>query len=110
MATKLEIAEYIADQMQSEGNISYKKMFGEYAIYQEDKVIAFVCDNQLFIKPTKAGREFLVEVEEADPYPGSKPWFLITEDKWDDADWLAELVLVTAPEVLPVKKKAPKKK
>lgn len=106
MATKPDIAEFLVSQMQAAGNVYAKKMFGEYGVYLDDKMFALVCDNQLFIKPTVAGKAYLDYVEEAPPYPGAKPWFLITEDNWDDADWLCELVRVTAPEVLPVKKKA----
>lgn len=109
MATSPEIIEYIVGQMQYAGNVYAKKMFGEYGVYLDDKMIALVCDNQLFIKPTIAGRLFLEEVEEGLPYPGAKPWFLITEDQWDDADRLSELVMVTATEVKPVKKKEKKK-
>ena len=110
MATKPDIAEYLVSQMQAVGDVYAKKMFGEYGVYLEDKMFALVCDNQLFIKPTTAGRTYLEEVEEGQPYPGAKPWFLITEDNWDDADWLCEIVRATLPEVVPVKKKAPKKK
>jgi TfoX/Sxy family transcriptional regulator of competence genes len=45
--------EYICEQIAEAGNISYKKMFGEYAVYCDEKVVAFVCDNQLFVKPTE---------------------------------------------------------
>ncbi|MCK7502621.1 MAG: TfoX/Sxy family protein [Comamonadaceae bacterium] len=34
-------------------------MFGEYAIYLDGKVVALVCDNQFFVKPTDAGRALL---------------------------------------------------
>jgi len=108
MATKPDVAEYLVNQLQSAGNVYSKRMFGEYGIYLDDKMLAMVCDNQLFVKPTKAGRAFLEEVEEGAPYPGAKLHFLITEDHWDDTDLLCELIRVTAPEVLPVKKKAKK--
>jgi len=66
-----------------------------------------VCDNQLFIKPTKGGRAFIGEPEEARPYPTATPRFLIDPEKWDDADWMAELVQISCSE-LPEPK--PKKK
>ena len=50
----------------------------------------------------------LGEVMEAEAYPGSKMYFLIDGDRWDDADWLAGLVKATA-DALPVPKaKKPK--
>ncbi len=32
--------------------LSARKMFGEYALYLDGKVVALVCDDQLFLKPT----------------------------------------------------------
>lgn len=52
MSSKKDFADYVVDQIQNAGLITYKKMFGEYAIYSENKIVAFICDNQLFIKPT----------------------------------------------------------
>jgi TfoX/Sxy family transcriptional regulator of competence genes len=51
------------------------------------KVIALVCDNQLFIKPTAGGRSMIGNVVEAPPYPGAKPHFLIGE-QLDDRPWM----------------------
>ena len=56
MASDKSFVEFSADQMETAGTISYKKMFGEYAIYCDGKVVALVCDNQLFVKPTEGGR------------------------------------------------------
>jgi DNA transformation protein len=105
MASRAEIADYILGQISSAGKVRVQKMFGEYGVYCDEKVIAFICDDQLYLKPTEAGRVFLGEVEEAPPYPGAKNWFLIPEDTWDDAEWLTKLVMVTTPEVPPPKKK-----
>nr|WP_282568007.1 TfoX/Sxy family protein [Devosia oryzisoli] len=84
------------EQASAAGTMSARKMFGEYGLYCDGKVIAFVCDDQLFIKPTAAGRAYLGTVTEAEAYPGSKMYFLIEGDCWDDADWLAGLVKTTA--------------
>jgi hypothetical protein len=54
MASDKSFIEFIVDQMEDAGLISYKKMFGEYAIYCDGKVVALVCDNQLFVKQPKA--------------------------------------------------------
>ena len=106
MASDLDFVEFVVDQMESAGAIAYRKMFGEYALYCEGKVVALVCDNQLFVKPTKAGRSFIGNVVEAPPYPGAKPSFLI-EEQLEDRDWISSLVRLTEKE-LP--KPKPKKK
>ena len=111
MATKATTVEYLLQQMEPLQIVSAKKMFGEYGVFAEGKTIALVCDDQLFVKPTSAGRDYLEEIEEAPPYPGAKDWLLITEDKWDDSQWLCELVAITIREVPlppPKKKSSPK--
>ena len=110
MGSRKEIADYITAQMSCAGEISTKKMFGEYGVYCDGKVVAFICDDQLFLKPNRAAREFIGDVEEAPPYPGAKNYFLIPEDRWDDADWLCELVRVSYPELPAPKPKKNKRK
>jgi TfoX/Sxy family transcriptional regulator of competence genes len=80
MASNQDFVDFVIEQLHSAGNITFKKMFGEYALYSENKVFALICDNKLFIKPTIAGRNFIKNVVEAPPYHGAKPSFLI-EDK-----------------------------
>ncbi len=110
MASDQDFVDFIVDQLKNAGDITSRKMFGEYAIYCDGKVTALVCDNQLFVKPTEAGRSFLGEVVEAPPYPGAKMSFLI-EDGFEDRDWISDLVRITAkelPEPKPKKKKKTK--
>ncbi|HPR68375.1 MAG TPA: TfoX/Sxy family protein [Kiritimatiellia bacterium] len=110
MATDSSFMEFLADQMAEAGDISFRKMFGEYALYCNGKVVALVCDNQLFIKPTPAGRAFIGHVTEAPPYPGAKDYFLI-EDAFEDRDWIAGLVRATARDLPPPgAKKKPRRK
>ena len=109
MATDLEFMEFLADQMAGAGEISYRKMFGEYAVYLDGKVVALVCDNQLFVKPTAAGRAFIGAPVEAPAYPGAKNSFLI-EDAFEDRDWIAELIRITARDLPAPKPKKPKRR
>ena len=109
MASELGFVEYVCDQMSDAGRVTFRKMFGEYAIYCGGKVVALVCDDQLFVKPTPGGRAFIGEPVEAPPYPGAKPAFLI-EDHIDDREWLAGLVEVTVRELPAPKPKRPKSK
>ena len=77
-------------------------MFGEYAIYCDGKVVALVCDNQLFVKPTEGGRAYIGNIVEAAPYPGAKLYCLI-EDAFEDREWISGLIKITARE-LPIPK------
>jgi TfoX/Sxy family transcriptional regulator of competence genes len=106
MATKQSTIEYIQEQIA--GNIRSRKMFGEYALYCNEKVVALVCDDKLYVKPTTAGEKFLGRIEKAQPYPGAKEYFYISGDKWEDSEWLSQLIHLTADE-LPLPKKKTKK-
>jgi len=109
MASKSETIDYLVGQIAGAGIVYARKMFGEYGVYCDEKMIALVCDDQLFIKPTTGGKAYLQEYEEGLPYPGAKPWILIPEDQWDDVLWLTELVRITAAELPPPKPKKPRK-
>ena len=107
MASKEATIEYLMEQMAQVGNIRYRKMFGEYAIYCNEKVVALVCDDQLYLKPTTAGRAMIEVLEEAPPYPGAKLYYPISADLWENRDFLSQLITTTANELpLPkIKKK-----
>ena len=98
MASDKSFVEFIVDQIENAGQITFKKMFGEYALYCDGKVIALICDNQLFIKPTIAGREFMGDVVDAPPYAGAKPSFLI-DDRVEDREWISNLIRITYKEL-----------
>ncbi|MGA9575066.1 MAG: TfoX/Sxy family protein [Lysobacterales bacterium] len=110
MASDPDFVEYVIDQINDAGIVTYRKMFGEYAVYCQGKVVALICDNQLFVKPTESGRAFIGDVVEAPPYPGAKPSFLIQE-QLEDGDWISRLIRLTERELpapKPKKKKKPK--
>lgn len=101
MASSEEFMQYVVDQLNSAGTITYRKMFGEYGLYCNGKFFALVCDNQLFIKVTKEGQTVSASLKKAPPYEGAKPWFLISE--LDDKEFLYHLTTVTC-EALPFQK------
>lgn len=79
MASDLAYVQHVCDQLRGVGELSYKKMFGEYGLYVSGRMVALVCDNQLFVKPSDAGRELLGTPREGAPYPGAKPHFVLDE-------------------------------
>lgn len=98
MGTKKEFVDFVLDQIETEGIVEAKKMFGEYALYVNGKIVALICDDKLFIKPTLSGRTYIKNVVESAPYEGAKPSFLI-EDKIEDRKWLSELIKITYNEL-----------
>ena len=111
MASDPDFIEFVTDQINRAGKISHRKMFGEYVIYCDNKVVALVCDNRLYVKPTDAGRRFIGKAVEAPAYPGAKQSFLIG-DKIEDNKWIGDLIKITAselPESKPKKRTGRKK-
>ncbi len=105
MACNTDFVQYVADQCAGAGEITLKKMFGEYAIYCNGKIFGLICDDMFFLKPTKAGRSLLRKEELRPPYEGAKDYFYIAD--LDDRDYLSSLVRESCNE-LPMPK--PKKK
>lgn len=109
MATTRETMDYILDQADGAGELGARKMFGEYALYCDAKVVGFVCDDALFVKITPEGRAHAgPQYQEGEAYPGSKPYMRIPEEMLDDREWLSMLVRMTAdalPEPQPQAKK-----
>ena len=112
MTSSAETVQYIVDQAGLGRRLAFKKMFGEFALYLDGKIVALVCDDQLFLKPTESGKAFLGKIKEAPPYPGAKNYYLLI-DELDDPERLKEVVLVTAqalPEPKPPTKTKGKKR
>jgi len=107
MASNTDFVQYIADQCAQAGEISVKKMFGDYGVYCDGKIIGLICDDCFYLKPTEAVRPLLRAVELRPPYDVAKDYFLIADV--DDRDYLATIVRETCkalPEPKPKKKKS----
>ena len=105
--TSADFVQYIADQCADAGEISVRKMFGDYGIYCDGKIFGLICDDCFYLKPTAAVQPLLRTVELQPPYEGAKDYFLIADV--DDRDYLAMLVRETCkalPEPKPKKRKS----
>jgi TfoX/Sxy family transcriptional regulator of competence genes len=105
VTTSEQTIEYIEDQL-SGLNLRTARMFGEYCLYVDGKVVGFVCDDTLFIKPSPVDKSLLVGTEPGHPYPGSKEYHSVPGDLLENAEWVREAVQATA-DALPAPK--PKK-
>jgi len=94
MATRPQTIAHLLDQA-GEG-VTARAMFGEYAVYEEGRVVALVCDDRLDLKPTAPDRALLDAPEGAPPYPGAKPHLVVGPDLRDESDALARLLAATA--------------
>ena len=106
MATEQATAHFIEDQL-APLEVSTKRMFGEFAVYLDGKVVGFICDDTLLLKMTDARPELFATLEPGKPYPGAKDYYAVPGDLLEDRDWLREAVAVTADALpLPKPKKA----
>ena len=97
MASSQDTIAFLLDQLRGLPGVRSRKMFGEYALYCEEKFVALVCNNRLFVKITPAGRALVgARYEEGEAYPGAKPSMVIGAEEIEDSDRLCELLRVTA--------------
>ena len=106
MGTRPDTIEHLLDAL-APLPLSAAKMFGEYALYLDGKVVALVCDDQLFLKPTPGAQSALPDCPQASPYPGAKLHLLVTE-ALDDPDPVITALKAVAAETPAPKPKRPK--
>ncbi|MGE0314214.1 MAG: TfoX/Sxy family protein [Lautropia sp.] len=95
MPTRADFMNYVLDQARPNETPTCRRMFGEYALYLDAKVVALVCDDVVFLKPTDIGRALLGHPDEAPAYPGGKPWFRLG-DIVEERDRFQALLRATA--------------
>ena len=112
MATSNDFIQFVADQVVSAGdNIRYKKMFGEYMLYCDERPVLLVCDDTVYVKQIPEVMAVFVAhgitPDAGTPYDGAKPhWILDIEDVDLATDMVRELA-----RALPLPKpKKPKRK
>jgi TfoX/Sxy family transcriptional regulator of competence genes len=103
MASTQSFIEFVCDQIKGTGEITYKKMFGEYMIYVNAKPILLVCDNTVYIKMLNEIKEAMQNEETGEPYKGAKPHYILNVD---NAEFSKKIVSILEPiSSLPKKKK-----
>ncbi len=95
MSTPSDTASFIEDQLAGL-DVRTGRMFGEYAIYCDTKVVGFICDDTLFIKPSGADPALFDRTAPGKPYPGAKDYHSVPGDALEDREWLQEAVQATA--------------
>lgn len=105
MATTLEYIQYVCDQIEGVGNIRYRKMFGEYMVYVEDRPVLLVCDNTVFVKILPEIETLMQGADTGTPYEGAKVHYIL--DIEDRA--LCQAVIAILKTSIPVPKPRKKK-
>lgn len=100
MATTVDYIEFICDEIRDLGFIRYKKMFGEYMVYINDKPVLTVCDNTIYVKKLDVLAELMKSAEGGFPYKGAKEHYILDIEDQE----LSKEVLRILVEVIPVPK------
>ena len=105
MATTVEYIEFVCGEIRGNYDIRYKKMFGEYLVYVNEKPILLACDNCVYIKMLKEVESFMDGADTGIPYKGSKEHYVLDMENKELVDTVVEIL----ERVTPVPKKRAKK-
>jgi TfoX/Sxy family transcriptional regulator of competence genes len=90
VATSLEYIEYVCDQIRGVGEVRYKKMFGEYMAYINDKPVLLVCDNTVYVKCLDCISGKMKDAQLGEPYKSAKVHYILDIE---DSDFSKEVIL-----------------
>lgn len=91
MATTKEYRDYVMDCLNKAGEVTSRKMMGEYCLYYNGKLFGDICDNRLLVKQTVTSKKLLAECPLEYPYEGSKTlMFLVAE--FENPELIKELL------------------
>ena len=105
MATSVEFIEYVCEQIKGVGEVRYKKMFGEYMVYVNDKPVLLVCDDTVYVKQLDIVAEDMADAQKGLPYEGTKEHYILDIDNAE----LAVKVVEKLEKVTPLPKSRKKK-
>lgn len=105
MATSLEFINYVCEQIKGIGEIKYKKMFGEFMVYVNNKPVIIVCNNIPFVKKLDCIEEMMKGAETGFPYKGAKEHYILDIDNIE----FCKAVVTKVEKVTPIPKPRKKK-
>lgn len=110
MATSEEYIEFVCNQVKTVGSVRYKKMFGEYMVYINDKPLFLVCDSTVYIKKLPELDALMTDAMCGVPYNGAKEHYILDIDNKETAEQAAEILERITPLPKPRKKKKSEEK
>lgn len=105
MSTTQDYITYVYDQIKDIAPIRYRKMFGEYMVYVNEKPLLMVCDNTCYVRIHPSIEHLMVNPDKGYPYDGAKEHYILDID---NADHCADVLTTLEPHVLVPKRKRKK--
>jgi len=106
MASDIDFVNYVIDQIKGVGITTYRKMFGEYMVYVNQKPIILICDNTAYVKKLDCVKALLETEETGYPYDGAKEHYILDIDNGETV----KNIVKALEKVIPIPKKKTKKK
>ncbi len=105
MATSVDYIEFVCEQIHGTGFVRYKKMFGEYMVYVNDKPVLLVCDNTVYVKIKGETTALMEDAERGVPYNGAKEHYILDIENRE----LAHDAVIALEKITPIPKPRKKK-
>jgi len=80
MATNIEFVNHVCEQIKDKNIIKYRKMFGEYLVYINEKPLLLLCDNIVYIKMFEEIKQLMENSTTGFPYKGAKEHYILDID------------------------------
>jgi len=99
MASSAEFIQFVSDQVAQAGNVRYRKMFGDYMLYCDDKPVLLICDDTVYVKQIPATlsifNRYDITPDSDIPYRGAKPHYILDIERQDlSIDMVRELARI----------------
>ena len=103
MPTSQTTVDFILGKLRPANRFSAKRMFGEYGLYADGKMVAVICDERLYVKIAPASEALADQCEKGEPYPRAKPHYVVDEGQLSTLPSLPG-ILFSLADAMPSKK------
>lgn len=104
MSTSKEYIEFVLEQLEGIPSVTYKKMFGEYLVYVQEKPVLMVCDNCVMVKKLPELAHLMADAPEGIPYDGARAHYLLDIENRELTAAVIDVLVQVTP--VPKRKKA----
>ena len=106
MATSKEYIEFVCEQLDGIENVTYRKMFGEYMVYVNERPVLTLCDNRVLVKKVPELADLMKDAPDGVPYEGAKVHYILDIE---NRELVRDVIAILEP-ITPLPKKRVKKK
>ncbi len=103
MSSTVEFIEFVCEQIRGNYAVRYRKMFGDYMVYTNDKPVLLVCDDCVYVKKLPQIEDLMTDADCGIPYDGAKEHYILDVEDTERANEVIKILEEITP--LPKKKK-----